>query len=123
MCEWLSLGGKAATLKDKIKIKMDALYERVQEILDMRRRMKRVAIDIYPDKMQLYSASGRMSKKDRRYSDRNSGKKGNPTGSSTFSPLDVRKGYRAHPSFSQRTRLSISSNASMISALNLFMSS
>jgi len=65
--KWLFPGGKAATLKDKIKIKVDALYERVQEILDMRRRMERVAIDIYPDKMQLYSASRNMSKKDRHY--------------------------------------------------------
>ncbi len=40
--------------------KMDALYSRVAEILDMRRGMKKVAIRIYPGKKELHKAYGRI---------------------------------------------------------------
>lgn len=36
--------------------KMDALYERVQQILDMRKKMKKVSIHVYPNKEQLHAA-------------------------------------------------------------------
>ena len=43
-------------LKKEIKGKVDAVYERVQEILDMRKWMKKVTINIYPDKKALHAA-------------------------------------------------------------------
>lgn len=36
--------------------KMDALFERVQQILDMRKRMKRVSIHVHGNKAQLHAA-------------------------------------------------------------------
>ncbi len=46
--------------KDKlistVSEKADALYERAQEILDMRRKMKKVTINIYHDQDQLHKA-------------------------------------------------------------------
>ena len=41
---------------DKLKKKVDALYERVQEILDMRKRMKKVTVNVYHNKKQLHAA-------------------------------------------------------------------
>jgi hypothetical protein len=38
---------------EKLSRKVDALYERVQEILDMRKRMKKVKINLYAGKQQL----------------------------------------------------------------------
>lgn len=49
-------------LKDRLKKKVDALFERVQEILDMRKKMKKVTIEIYPNKGQLYDAYFRIYK-------------------------------------------------------------
>jgi len=43
-------------LENEIKLKVDAVYERVQEILDMRKLMKKVIINIYHDKKELYAA-------------------------------------------------------------------
>lgn len=43
-------------LKNEIKLKIDAVYERVQEILDMRKSMKKVIINIYHDKKALHAA-------------------------------------------------------------------
>ncbi len=40
--------------------KMDALYTRVAEILDMRRGMKRVNIEVYPGKKELHKAYSRI---------------------------------------------------------------
>jgi len=40
-------------LEDEITKKVDAIYERVQEILDMRKRTKKVTINIYSDEKQL----------------------------------------------------------------------
>lgn len=42
------------TLENIISEKSDILFERVQDILDMRRKMKKVIINIYPNKLQLY---------------------------------------------------------------------
>ena len=49
-------------LSDELPKKMDALYERVQEILDMRRRMTRVSINVYQNKAQLHAAFGEIFK-------------------------------------------------------------
>jgi len=43
-------------LTDKIKQKVDAVYERVQEILDMRKLTDKVNVNIYHDKKELYAA-------------------------------------------------------------------
>jgi len=49
-------------LSDELPKKMDALYERVQGILDMRRRMTRVSINVYQNKTQLHAAFGEIFK-------------------------------------------------------------
>jgi hypothetical protein len=41
---------------DRIKKKVDVLFERVQQILDMRKKMKKVTINVYRDKEQLHDA-------------------------------------------------------------------
>lgn len=41
---------------DKIKQKVDAVYQRVQEILDMRKMMDKININIYPDQKELHAA-------------------------------------------------------------------
>ncbi|MCP4690154.1 MAG: hypothetical protein GY859_19030 [Desulfobacterales bacterium] len=43
-----------------VKKKMDALYARVAEILDMRRGMKKVVIEVYDGKKALHQAYGRI---------------------------------------------------------------
>jgi hypothetical protein len=43
-------------LRSQTKKMLDALYERVQEILDMRKRMKPVVIRVYSTKQQLHTA-------------------------------------------------------------------
>ncbi len=52
--------------KDKlistVSAKVDAVYERSQEILDMRRKMKKVTISIYPDQEQLHKACAEICK-------------------------------------------------------------
>ena len=49
-----------------IKKKVDAVYERVQQILDMRKRMKKVTINIYHNKNQLRTAYYNIFKRNRR---------------------------------------------------------
>jgi len=44
------------TLEDKTRSKTDAIFERVQEILDMRKSMKKVFIELYSDKENLQKA-------------------------------------------------------------------
>ncbi len=39
-----------------VEKKVDALFERAQEILDMRKRMDKVTINVYHDKDQLHAA-------------------------------------------------------------------
>lgn len=43
-------------LRKQITEKVDPLFERVQEILDMRRKMDKVVILVYPDKRQMREA-------------------------------------------------------------------
>ncbi len=43
-------------LMNNLKKKMDALYKRVREILDMRKKMKKVTIHIYHNREQLHDA-------------------------------------------------------------------
>jgi hypothetical protein len=50
------------SLIDRITSKVDVLFERVQEILDMRKKMKKVTIHIYHDKAQLHDAYSRIYK-------------------------------------------------------------
>ena len=52
----LSLQSGTDITKPRIIEKVDALFERVQEILGMREKMGRVVIKIYPDKDQLDTA-------------------------------------------------------------------
>ena len=47
---------------DKITKKVDILFERVQEILDMRKKMKKVTINVYRDKEQLHDAYSKIYK-------------------------------------------------------------
>lgn len=49
-------------LTDSLKKKVDALYERVQEILDMRKKMKKTKILIYPNQEQLHTAYSKIYK-------------------------------------------------------------
>ena len=49
-------------LKSKIKRKVDAVYQRAQEILDMRKRMKKVIIHLYPSQKDLHVAYGNIYK-------------------------------------------------------------
>lgn len=49
-------------LREIIKKKVDALYERVQEILDMHKKMQKVTIKIYRDRPQLHDAYLRIYK-------------------------------------------------------------
>ena len=50
-------------LKDKVKTKVDVLFERVQNILDMRKKMEKVTINIYENKDQLKDAFFRIYKR------------------------------------------------------------
>ena len=50
-----SRGGSDA-LPDRLKKKVDALYERIMEILDLRKRLNKVTINIYRDKKRLHAA-------------------------------------------------------------------
>ena len=50
-------------MKGKLARKIDALFEKVQEILDMRKRMKKVKINIYNNKRQLHDAFHKIYKK------------------------------------------------------------
>ena len=46
----------ADNLKDRVTEKVDALFERVQEILEMRRKMKKPTIFVYPNRQELHAA-------------------------------------------------------------------
>ena len=50
-------------LTNKIQQKIDAVYERVQEILDMRKLMKKVIVNIYHNKKELHAAYYEIFKK------------------------------------------------------------
>jgi len=55
--KWLFSEKNAGTMAEKVSLSMDTLYERVQAILDMRKRQDRIAIKIYPTKAQLRADS------------------------------------------------------------------
>ena len=48
--------GDTLGAQEKLKKKIDSLFERIQEILDMRRRVKPVTIYVYHDRKQLDAA-------------------------------------------------------------------
>lgn len=50
-------------LTKKLQRKIDAVYERVQEILDMRKMMKKVIVNIYHNKKNLHAAYYEIFKK------------------------------------------------------------
>jgi hypothetical protein len=50
-------------VEETIGAKVDLLFERIQEILDMRKTMKKVNINIYQDKRQLHDAYFEIYKK------------------------------------------------------------
>ena len=50
-------------LTTKIQLKIDAVYERVQEILDMRKLMEKVTVNIYHNKKELHLAYYEIFKK------------------------------------------------------------
>lgn len=49
-------GGDSGNLKKRLRKKIDILFRRVQEILDMRKRVKKVLINVYPNSRQLQGA-------------------------------------------------------------------
>jgi len=57
-------GGEADGLTDEVKVKVDELYERVRDILDMRRQIKKVTINLYANRNQLDDAYKRIYRKD-----------------------------------------------------------
>jgi hypothetical protein len=61
---WLFSDRDSANLKEKLQKKVDAIYRRVQEILDMRKRTKKVTINIYRNKKQLRSIYHRIYMKE-----------------------------------------------------------
>ncbi len=54
--KWLFSGGDSNDIPGALKKKLDAVYERAQDILDMRRGAGRVTIKLYHDKAQLDAA-------------------------------------------------------------------
>lgn len=54
---------ESKSLPEKLSRKIDALFERVQKILDMRKKMKKVKINIYGDKRRLAAAYQTLFKK------------------------------------------------------------
>ena len=56
-------GSDSKSLPEKLARKIDALFERVQEILDMRKKMKKVKINLYGNKRRLAAAYQRLFKK------------------------------------------------------------
>lgn len=49
-------------LNKMIEIKVDSIFERVQSILDMRKKIRKVTINIFQDKKQLHNAYYKLSK-------------------------------------------------------------
>ncbi len=63
---WLYIQN-ANTLQDKIRNKIDAIFKRTQEILDMRKSMKKVTIKLYGNKENLQKAFQNIVKNSRHY--------------------------------------------------------
>lgn len=53
---WLYFNADSHSWKDELSKKIDALYVQVQSILDMRKRMENITINLYHDKKQLHAA-------------------------------------------------------------------
>jgi len=53
--KWLFKKKRPNDIENEIKLKLDAVYEKVQEILDMRKSMEKVTIYIGHDKQELHS--------------------------------------------------------------------
>jgi len=53
---WMIKYNESTNPIDRVKIKVDAMYERVQQILDMHKKISKVSINIYNNKKQLESA-------------------------------------------------------------------
>ena len=53
--KWLFKKKSPNDIENEIKLKVDAVYEKVQEILDMRKSMEKVTIYIGHDKQELHS--------------------------------------------------------------------
>jgi hypothetical protein len=53
--KWLFKKKSPDDIENEIKLKVDAVYEKVQEILDMRKSMEKVTIYISHDKQELHS--------------------------------------------------------------------
>ena len=64
---WLFSQPEGKDFEEKLKNKIDALYERVQEILDMRKKMLKIKVNIYSNKRQLKDAFFRIYKKEGQY--------------------------------------------------------
>ena len=54
--KWLFKKKSPGDIENEIKLKVDAVYEKVQEILDMKKSMEKVTIYIYHDKKELHAA-------------------------------------------------------------------
>ena len=54
---------RSGSITEKVAGKVDALFERVQEILEMRRNMEKPTIFIHPDRDQLHDAYARLFKR------------------------------------------------------------
>jgi hypothetical protein len=66
--QWLFSGSDSGNDPiERFKDKVDALYRRVQEILGMRKRMKKVEIEIYRDNRQLKEAFQTIYKREGHY--------------------------------------------------------
>jgi hypothetical protein len=65
--EFLSFSSGKKDLKTKVKGKADALYRRAQDILGMRKPMKKVTINIYHNRRQLKSAFFEIYKKEGKF--------------------------------------------------------
>jgi hypothetical protein len=61
--KWFFKKKSPSDIENEIKLKVDAVYEKVQEILDMRKSMKKVTIYISHDKQELHSLYQKIFKK------------------------------------------------------------
>jgi hypothetical protein len=49
-------GSKSGNMESRLKTKMEALYKRVQDILDMHKKMEKISINLYHNEEQLKDA-------------------------------------------------------------------
>ena len=65
--KWLLSSSDTGDQKERIGNKVDALFRRAQEILGMRKKMDKVRINVYNDKIQLKEAFLRIYQKEGNY--------------------------------------------------------